>query len=69
MKWKNTQKDELPQSGKEVLISVNGIYYVGVYHDKDKKFLVYDSIPPIFPVNDYSIYWTEFQDITDSPKF
>jgi hypothetical protein len=68
MEWKNTQKNQLPQSGKEVLLSVNGIYYVGIYHHPDKKFLVYDSIPPVLPVSDYSIYWTELNEFPDQTQ-
>lgn len=65
MRWKCTQRDELPQSGKEILISVNGVYYIGVYHHADKKFLVYDSIPPVFSVSDFPIYWMDFQHFND----
>jgi hypothetical protein len=62
MKWKNTLKDKPPEHNQEVLISVDGVYYIAIYDDKEKVFRVQYKKLLIFPANNHLIYWTEFYD-------
>ena len=63
MRWNNAQKDKLPEEGQQVLISVNGIYYICAYDAGERAFKIRDeSRETVFTVDDYLIYWTEFVD-------
>jgi hypothetical protein len=59
MKWKNAKKDDLPPVGKEVLISVDGVYYIAVYQDTDEAFRVRNREWLKFLLADHLIYWAE----------
>jgi hypothetical protein len=67
MKWKNAQKDTLPKAGDEVLISVNGIYYISVYNASGNLFIVNDTTATEFSADEHLIYWTEFHNFPDTP--
>jgi hypothetical protein len=62
MKWNNAQRDELPGDQEQVLISVNGVYYIAVYDATERKFRLRDEWESSFAADDYLIYWTEFTD-------
>jgi hypothetical protein len=62
MKWYNAQRDELPSDGQQVLVSVNGVYYITVFDEKEKKFRLRDQQQTFFHADEYLIYWTEFTD-------
>jgi hypothetical protein len=60
MKWKNAVTDGPPQDKEQVLISVEGVYYIATYHAPDRLFRVYDQIAGYFFIDKQLIYWTEF---------
>jgi hypothetical protein len=63
MRWYNAQKDKLPEDGQQVLISVNGVYYICKYQEEKRQFKIEDELrETAFKVDDYMIYWTEFVD-------
>jgi hypothetical protein len=62
MKWHNAQRDELPEDGQLVLISVRGVYYIASFDTEGERFKLRDDPGTYFPYNEYLIYWTEFTD-------
>jgi hypothetical protein len=62
MKWNNALKDNLPPHQEEVLISVNGIYYYGIFHADKKAFEAELELEKQqFKVGEHVIYWTSVQ--------
>ena len=60
MNWKNTEKDELPEDMEEVLISVDGVYYISTYHAQKKTFTVENELQEtFFKVGERQIYWVK----------
>lgn len=65
MKWNNSRRDPLPSDQQEVLISVNGIYYIAHYDHADGHFRV--KLGPtkgeeiIFQKTEHQIYWTQLE--------
>jgi hypothetical protein len=63
MRWFNAQKDKLPDDGQQVLISVNGVYYICIFNAGERFFAIEDQArETTFNIDDYLIYWTEFVD-------
>jgi hypothetical protein len=63
MNWKNALTDGGPHDKDQVLISVDGVYYIAIYYDSDKSFKVYENLKTIrFEVEKHTIYWTDFND-------
>jgi hypothetical protein len=62
MKWFNASKDSLPRHEQEVLISVNGIYYVAHYDSTANAFRLKDQPSDYFQIGEYVIYWTALGD-------
>jgi hypothetical protein len=59
IKWYNTQKDELPLHGQEVLIEVNGVNYICVYDRAKKIFRTNELLETFFKVNENQILWID----------
>jgi hypothetical protein len=59
--WYNVHPENLPEPGKEVLISVNGVDHVATYDAERRVFRVADESGVTFALNSGSIYWTELQ--------
>jgi hypothetical protein len=57
VKWKNTNKDQLPLDNQDVLISVDGIYYTAVYTATEKGFKLKYELGKFFLVENTAIYW------------
>jgi hypothetical protein len=68
MEWFNASIDEHPKHGQEVLISVDGIYYMAIYDGMLKQFKTRDADSKVIssPRNSI-IYWTPLDspDVTD----
>jgi hypothetical protein len=63
MKWKNARNDGPPRDKEQVLISVEGVYYIAVYDAQDRSFKVYDHLESFrFHIDKQAIYWTVFTD-------
>jgi hypothetical protein len=61
MNWNNTQGDGLPGNEEEVLIAVEGVYYIALFDKIRKTFFVNEEQKQkSFKVGDHQIYWTEF---------
>ena len=65
MKWYNAEKDELPSHNEEVLISVNGVYYITVYNRTEDHFYLKEQPDTFFSVGHVPIYWTQFENPTE----
>jgi hypothetical protein len=69
MNWNNTQADGLPGNGEEVLIAVDGVYYIAVLDEISKTFLVTgEQKQNSFKVGDHQIYWTEFRNLVSEDR-
>ncbi len=63
MKWFNAQRDELPHPDQQVLISVNGVYYICRFDASNRRFIIKEEDKnSVFAIDDYLIYWTHFED-------
>jgi hypothetical protein len=62
MKWFNADRDHLPSHEQEVLISVNGIYYMAYYDSTIKAFRLKEEPSDYFQVGGHYIYWTSLSD-------
>jgi hypothetical protein len=60
MTWNNASLDEPPQEGQLVLMSVDGIYYVGKYDSKKNVYRLKEEPDNYFTPDEHLIYWTEF---------
>jgi hypothetical protein len=60
MKWKNAIIDKPPQSGQDVLICVNGVYYIATFDSEIPVFKLKEEPTASFDPNEHLIYWTEF---------
>jgi hypothetical protein len=60
MNWNNASVDALPADGQEVLMSVDGVYYIGIYKSHEQIFKLKDQPDQHFKLTEYRIYWTEF---------
>jgi hypothetical protein len=49
--------DEPPRHGQEVIICVNGVYYLAVYHAESDCYRLSDPSEIIFDPKQYLIYW------------
>jgi hypothetical protein len=59
MNWNNAQKDKLPLHEQEVLVSVDGIYYITTYDSSQKIFRLKESPETFFTPEEKVIYWTD----------
>lgn len=67
MKWYHTQRDKRPDDTGQVLISVNGVYYIATYLAEEKKFKVVDEDKILmFGDDDHHTYWTDFNNVSES---
>ena len=56
--WKNTALDNFPEHEQNVLISVEGVYYMTIYDANQKVFRLTDDLNSTFdPAEFQSIYW------------
>ncbi len=63
MKWKNTDSDFLPGHGTRVLISVEGIYHIAIYNNKQRLFEVEDGGPAFSSdMQGSTVYWTDIHE-------
>ena len=63
MEWYNAQKDQLPENGQQVLISVKGVYYICRFDEKERSFIINEETKKtIYKIDEYLIYWTHFED-------
>jgi hypothetical protein len=63
MHWNNSQVDGLPKDREEILISVDGVYYIAMYDEEKKLFRVEnEQKETFFRVNEQVIYWTEYRE-------
>jgi hypothetical protein len=61
MNWKSTSGDGPPKEGVSVLISVDGVYYIAEYIKAENLFRVtLDDCVVDFPLENKTVYWTEF---------
>ncbi len=62
MKWYNAHKDLLPAHEQQVLISVNGVYYITTYDCKNQAFRLLMQPENYFGLTDEAtLYWAEFR--------
>lgn len=57
--WKNTLNDELPSDKQDLIVSVDGVYYMAVYDAAGQRFTLKYEIGAFFSVENTSIYWKE----------
>ena len=63
MKWYNAQRDLLPDDGQQVLISLNGVYFICRFDARNRLFKISEEESESFyKVDEYLIYWTHFED-------
>jgi hypothetical protein len=62
MKWKNALIEKPPQNDQEVLISVDGVYYIARYDAFQNVFKLRDSPEVHFSSDNNLVYWTEYTD-------
>jgi hypothetical protein len=62
MYWKNSIADGTPVESRQVLISVNGVYYLSTYDNPTRCFVVPLSSREnlVFCPEDVTVYWTDF---------
>jgi hypothetical protein len=58
-KWKNARKDGAPSSNRDILISVDGIYYTAMYDSFEDVFKLKYELGKIFQIKNSVIYWME----------
>jgi hypothetical protein len=63
MKWKSAHKSELPKNGEQILISVDGIYYLAVYEAELGLFRPRGERNVFFNPLENLIYWTEVEKV------
>jgi hypothetical protein len=62
MKWKNANRDELPKHDQDVLISVDGVYYIAFFDEGVKAFRIRNQMGLIFEIGGTdAIYWMNFE--------
>ena len=60
MKWKSPGRESLPEDKQEVLISVEGVYYVAVFDAVKTLFRVEEELKEtVFRPEDQRIFWSE----------
>lgn len=60
MNWKNAQIDDPPEDGEEVLVSVDGIYYLTRYDASEGVYRLKDALGQYFsPSESTQMYWLE----------
>jgi hypothetical protein len=59
MNWKNSSKDELPDHAQEILVCINGVYFIAVYNSGEKTFEDTMSQTCFWVSHDNPIYWSE----------
>ncbi len=60
MKWNNALRDKLPKNGQEVLICVEGVYYVARFDSNAKSFRLVGDPSTSFEISSmHTIYWIE----------
>lgn len=61
MNWKNTKRDLLPEDMQEVLISVDGIYYIACFDQSAGLFRVIgpETSSVTFDLRKQVMYWAE----------
>jgi hypothetical protein len=65
MPWRNAITDGLPHNNEEVLITVDGVVYQAIFHNKEKKFEDLKS-GKFFSVLTQKIYWQRIDDLKTS---
>jgi hypothetical protein len=58
MKWYNALVDQSPKHHQQVLVSVDGIYYMAVYDEEKNYFVSDDEDQNILNSKSGVIYWT-----------
>jgi hypothetical protein len=60
LKWKNVHRDDPPQDGQLVILSVNGICYLTEYDSGHGVYRLRDDRQQIFsPADSVIMYWLE----------
>lgn len=63
MKWLNARTDKLPEHNQQVLVSVDGVYYMATFDAGNKCFILITEPPRTLVYSDkHSIYWTAVTD-------
>jgi CheY-like chemotaxis protein len=57
MKWHNAVRDRLPESSGHVLISLRGVYYIAIYNEGSRQFIVPELGSQALAPDEH-IYWT-----------
>lgn len=57
MEWRNALRDELPEHLEKVLVCVEGIYYVCVFHAGELRFYLENDPDSWFDIDQRPIYW------------
>jgi hypothetical protein len=57
MKWNNANVDNLPSHGQEVLICVDGVYYIAVYDTPNNSFMLNNRSRQVYNPKEVLIYW------------
>jgi hypothetical protein len=58
MEWKNVHRDSPPGHGQEILLSVDGIYYITQYDSEKNVYRLRDEPLSYFsPADRSSMYW------------
>jgi hypothetical protein len=66
MRWNNAERDDLPAHNEEVLICVNGVYYITIYNSIENNFYLKEEPDTFFTIGKQSIYWTQFESPSDA---
>jgi hypothetical protein len=65
MNWKNVSRDKSPDDGQQVLLSVDGVYYLTIYHKPSNTYQLKDQAGQFFsPGESPAMYWLEIEDPT-----
>lgn len=59
MKWKNASIDDPPKNNQDLLIVVNGVYYVAYYCMPRNIYCLKDFPEVFFKPDECLIYWSE----------
>ena len=57
MKWNNATFDTLPDHGQEVLICVQGVYYIAIYDTSRNGFKLRNEPTQVYNPKEVLIYW------------
>jgi hypothetical protein len=65
MNWKNANRDPLPTHEQNVLVAIDGVYYITIFDLNHNVFRLAEDLKSCFGIRDEEpIYWLEI----DSPS-